>query len=149
MKYISVMLSIKFTSHSLRISYAPPEGSVTIDTSTLVSLELIQNMENPKSKQCLFGLLNLTQTPMGARILRTNILQPSTDIGKIELRLDAVAELCTKQEVLFAIRQSMFPKWLLLILTSVDLKDFVDAEKILTDVCTAYVRTDISNILSS
>jgi DNA mismatch repair protein MSH4 len=107
MTYISVMLSIKFPTHSLRISYAPPEGSVTIDMSTLVSLELIQNMENPKSKQCLFGLLNLTQTPMGARILRTHILQPSTDIQKIQLRLDAVAELCTKQEVLFSVRQSM------------------------------------------
>jgi DNA mismatch repair protein MSH4 len=76
-----------------------------IDPSTIASLELIQNIENPKSRQCLFGFLNQTLTPMGARYLRTNILQPSTDLTKITLRLNAVAELSTLQDVLFILRQ--------------------------------------------
>jgi DNA mismatch repair protein MSH4 len=77
-----------------------------IDVSTINSLELIQNIENHKSKQCLFGLLNSTLTPMGARYLRTSILQPSTDVTKISYRHEAVAELSSNQEMLFSIRQS-------------------------------------------
>lgn len=78
-----------------------------IDMSTISSMELLQNIENPKSKQCLFGLLNDTLTPMGARYLRTNILQPSTDVDKISGRLNAVAEILAKPEVLFFLRQGL------------------------------------------
>ena len=105
MKYVDISLGTRFPLHSLRICYSPSEGSVMIDVSTIKSLELMQNLENHKSKQCLFGLLNSTLTPMGARYLRTNILQPSTDVSKITLRFNAVAELVTKQEMLFSIRK--------------------------------------------
>jgi DNA mismatch repair protein MSH4 len=76
-----------------------------IDVSTISSLELIQNLQNPKSKHCLYGLLNETITPMGARMLRSNILQPSTDADTIQARYDAVEELTTKEEMFFATRQ--------------------------------------------
>jgi DNA mismatch repair protein MSH4 len=79
-----------------------------IDVSTITSLELIQNIENPQSKQCLFGLLNNTLTPMGARYLRTNLLQPSTNSSKISSRLKAVAELAENQDVLFSLRQCKY-----------------------------------------
>jgi DNA mismatch repair protein MSH4 len=83
-----------------------------IDVSTTYSLELIQNIENAKSKQCLFGLLNESQTPMGARYLRTNILQPSTDASKINARLDAVEELSSKEDMFWATRQGLSNIWL-------------------------------------
>lgn len=98
-------MGVGFSFHSLRVSYSPSEGSVVIDPSTIRSLELIQNVENHKSKQCLFGLLNQTLTPMGARQLRTFILQPSTDPTKINARLNAVEELTAKAHVLKAARQ--------------------------------------------
>lgn len=41
-------------------------GSMLIDFSTVHSLELIQNFTNPKSMDSLFGLLNNTNTAMGA-----------------------------------------------------------------------------------
>lgn len=108
-----------------------------IDISTIRALELIQNLENPKSRDCLFGLLNSTQTPMGARLLRSNVLQPLTDIDTLNTRYDALEELSTKEEMFFATRQGnaaeFYSFWKLLIgLTA--LKAFLDVDKILTEV---------------
>jgi DNA mismatch repair protein MSH4 len=75
-----------------------------IDVSTIYSLELVQNLQNPLSKHCLYGLLNETLTPMGARLLRSNILQPLTDPDTLNTRYDAVEELSTKEEMFFATR---------------------------------------------
>jgi DNA mismatch repair protein MSH4 len=91
--------------HSLRLRYQPSENSMMIDMPTIHSLELIQNLQNPKSKLCLFGLLNETLTPMGSRMLRSNILQPSTQIEHtLGPRLDALEELTTKEDMFFEIR---------------------------------------------
>jgi DNA mismatch repair protein MSH4 len=76
-----------------------------IDLSTVNSLELIQNIQNTKSKDCLFGLLNETLTPMGSRLLRSNILQPLTEENKIRERYDALEELSTKEEMFYLVRQ--------------------------------------------
>ena len=105
MKFIELGLSQTFAYHSLRIKYEPSEGSMMIDLSTVVSLELIQNLEHSNSKGCLFGLLNETLTPMGSRLLRSNILQPSTEIQHLNDRYDALEELSTKEELFYAVRQ--------------------------------------------
>ena len=76
-----------------------------IDVATIRSLELIQNLQNPKSRDCLFGLVNETSTQMGARLLRSNILQPLTDPANLSLRYDAVEELATKEEMFFATKE--------------------------------------------
>ena len=76
-----------------------------IDLSTIRSLELIQNLQNVKSKDCLYGLLNQTLTPMGARVLRSNLLQPSVNREELESRYDALSELERKEDVFFAVRQ--------------------------------------------
>jgi DNA mismatch repair protein MSH4 len=76
-----------------------------IDLSTIQSLELIQNIQNAKSRDCLFGLMNETLTPMGTRLLRSNILQPSTLGSVLTLRYDALGELTLKEDMFFAIRQ--------------------------------------------
>ncbi|KAF8065536.1 wdr82 [Scenedesmus sp. PABB004] len=41
----------------------------------------------------LLGFLSHTATACGARLLRTNLLQPLTDVATLELRLDSVQEL--------------------------------------------------------
>lgn len=79
-----------------------------IDLSTIRSLELIQNLQDAKSKDCLFGLLNETLTPMGSRLLRSNLLQPSTEVEAIKKRYDAVEELTTKEDMFHTVRQGMF-----------------------------------------
>jgi len=78
-----------------------------IDVSAIRSLELIQNLRDSKSKDCLFGLLNQTQTPMGSRLLRSNVLQPLTSEETLNLRYDALEELTTKEEMFFGVRTGM------------------------------------------
>ena len=81
-----------------------------IDLSTMRSLELIQNSQNARSKDCLYGLLNQTLTPMGSRLLKSNVLQPSTDRNVLEKRWDALHELTNKEDVFFAVRQGILPR---------------------------------------
>ena len=109
-----------FAFHSLRIRYEPSQGSMTLDLATIVSLELIQNLQNVKSRDSLYGVLNQTLTPMGARLLRTNILQPSVDRIKLTALYNAVEDLSTKEDMFVSVRQS--------------LKGFIDADKVLTSV---------------
>lgn len=78
-----------------------------IDLSTIASLELVQNLQNAKSKHCLYGSLDQTLTRMGARLLKNNILQPSTDRAKIEQRWAAVSELSSKEELFFPVREGL------------------------------------------
>ncbi|KAJ0120584.1 MutS domain V [Diaporthe amygdali] len=119
MKYLELEFSMTISSHSLRIKYQPSEESMMISLPTIQSLELIQNLQDPSSKACLFGLLNETKTPMGKRMLRSNVLQPSTQTeGVLTPRYDAVEELCTKEDMFFQVRNA--------------LKVFGDVEKLLT-----------------
>ncbi|RYP62431.1 hypothetical protein DL769_007303 [Monosporascus sp. CRB-8-3] len=94
-------------------------GNFYATCSFAASLELIQNLHNAKSKECLFGLLNETVTPMGSRMLRTNILQPSCQVENTLLpRYDALDELTMKEDMFFGVRKA--------------LKNFTDVEKLLT-----------------
>ncbi|THC97133.1 hypothetical protein EYZ11_003396 [Aspergillus tanneri] len=99
LKYVEVELNKTFTARSHRIRFGPSQGSMLVDLSTIVSIELVQNLYSRKSKNSLFGLLNETLTPMGARLLRANILQPSTEESKLLARYDAVDDLSTKEEI--------------------------------------------------
>ncbi|RDA88741.1 hypothetical protein CP532_4017 [Ophiocordyceps camponoti-leonardi (nom. inval.)] len=119
MKYLDHQFSISFAPHSLRVRYQPSEDTMMIDISAIQSLEIMQNLHNPKSKDCLYGLLNHTSTPMGARMLRSNILQPPTPRDTfIAPRYDALEELTTSEEMFREVRTA--------------LKHFHDVERLLT-----------------
>jgi DNA mismatch repair protein MSH4 len=108
MKYIEQGFTITFAPHSLRIRYQPSEDTMMIDVSAFQSLEIMQNSRNPKSKDCLFGLLNHTTTPMGTRMLRSNIIQPPTrHDGFIIPRYEALEELTTNEEMFLEIRKGI------------------------------------------
>ena len=111
MKYIELGLGKTFAPQTLRIRFEPSEGSMMIDLSTIASLELVQNLQDAKSRNSLFGLLNETQTKMGARILRGDVLQPSTDSEKIGQRYEALGELVGKEEMFFAVRTGLLLPW--------------------------------------
>lgn len=136
MKYIEQKFTITFTPHSLRIRYQPSEDTMMIDISAIQSLEIMQNQRKPKSRDCLFGLLNHTVTPMGSRTLRSNILQPPTRHDSfIYPRYEALEELTANEEMFREIRKGileglssqsvMRSPWLAL-------KLFQDVEKLLT-----------------
>lgn len=104
-QYIENTLNATFAPNSLRIQYQPSADTMMIDISVFKSLEIMQNLQNSKSKDCLFGLLNNTLTPMGARVLRSNILQPSTRADEILMpRYDAVGELAINEDMYREIR---------------------------------------------
>jgi DNA mismatch repair protein MSH4 len=137
-KYIDLSLSLTFAFHSLRIKYQPSEGTMMIDISTIQSLELIQNVRNAKSKDCLFGVLNKTLTPMGSRMLRSFILQPSTQAYVLGERYDALEELSVKEDVFLQTRQGTCgsnPFAARADMSVIALKSFQDIEKLLTSVC--------------
>lgn len=106
MKFIERQFSISVASNSLRIKYQPSEETMMIDISAIQSLEIMQNLQKPKSKQSLFGLLNSTLTPMGARMLRSNVLQPPTRQDNIIVRrYDALEELTTDEAMFRDVRK--------------------------------------------
>ena len=107
LKYIELSLLYSFPPNSLRITYQPADGAMMVDLSTTHALELIQNLQNTKSKDCLYGLLNQTQTAMGARVLKSNVLQPLKSAAYLTKRYDALEELTTREDVYYAVRQGM------------------------------------------
>jgi DNA mismatch repair protein MSH4 len=134
MKYLELECQYRIVPHSLRIRYQPSEDTMMIDVSAIQSLELIQNLRNSKSQDCLYGLLNRTRTPMGARMLRNNILQPPTLADAfMTTRYDAVEELTTNEDMFIGARDA--------------LKGFMDIEKLLTNVSTMETTGATLNIL--
>lgn len=104
MKFAEQNFYVNFTPHSLRLRYQPPEDTMMIDISAFKSLEIFQNMQSAKSKDTLLGLLNHTLTPMGHRLLRTSVLQPSTQRDFILARSECVQELTGNEEMFREIR---------------------------------------------
>ncbi|KIW01326.1 uncharacterized protein PV09_07101 [Verruconis gallopava] len=135
LKFIELHLGKTFQHHSLRVKYEPSEGTMMIDSATICAMELIQNLQDTRSDLCLYGLLNQTFTPMGARLLRSNILQPSCNVETITKRYDAVEELSTKEDMFYAVRQA--------------LKPFLDAEKLLTSLIVLDVRDPLAVVEDS
>lgn len=98
--YTELFYNISFPPNSIRFKCTSSDGAMMIDVSSVRALELIQNLQQAKSKDCLLGHLNHTQTPMGARMLRSSILQPLVDLSVLSSRHDALDEL-TSNEILF------------------------------------------------
>ncbi|KZS90242.1 hypothetical protein SISNIDRAFT_551573 [Sistotremastrum niveocremeum HHB9708] len=92
-KYAENKLNTRYSFRSLKIKYAPVDGTMLIDSETARNLELVANITHRKSTHTLLGILNKTFTPMGTRLLRMNLLAPHSSHSHIEERLDAVDEL--------------------------------------------------------
>ena len=92
-----------------------------IDYLSVRNLELVQNLQNPKSPQSLYGVLDHCHTPMGKRLLRANILQPSAgssiesyvdlDLNTLEARLDAVQEMTQTEDLYHGVGQGILPSY--------------------------------------
>ncbi|ORY84089.1 muts domain V-domain-containing protein, partial [Leucosporidium creatinivorum] len=136
-KYLETSYSLIFPPRSLRIEYAPLDGTCMIDTETVKNLEVVANLLNPKSKQSLLGLMNKCYTPMATRLLRTNLLSPLTEVTTIDTRLDAVEELITSEERLTSIRKALEP-----------LKS-LDADKLIGQLITPLSTTKLSTSLNT
>lgn len=106
--YVNENHSVEFCEKSLNIQYHVGDGLMTIDSGTAKNLELVSNIRGPsKTQMTLFSSIKHTQTHMGTRLLRSNLLQPLADQKSIELRLDAVDELLASTSELFSLKSSL------------------------------------------
>ncbi len=68
-----------------------------LDEITLRNLEIIESLFKKGKEGTLFGVLNSTKTPMGARLLKKHLIMPLLNIDIINKRLDGVEELLEKE----------------------------------------------------
>lgn len=87
-------------NHINRIICEKNDSYLYIDPATMRNLELIETIREQKKKGSLLGLLDKTKTNMGARLLRTWILQPLREPEQINQRLEAQEELMN-ESILF------------------------------------------------
>jgi DNA mismatch repair protein MutS len=68
---------------------------MSLDAVTRRNLELTRTLREGRTEGSLLSVLDLTETAMGARLLRRWIHQPLLDVARINARLDAIQELVT------------------------------------------------------
>lgn len=66
---------------------------MTVDAASLRNLEIVETMRDKNKRGSLFGVLDQTETSMGARTLKKWLLTPLMNLGQITDRLNAVEEL--------------------------------------------------------
>jgi DNA mismatch repair protein MutS len=79
--------------HLTRLERYAGEGRMFLDRQTQASLELTETLRSGDRKGTLLWVLDRTQTPMGARLLREWVTSPLVRVEDIRARLDAVREL--------------------------------------------------------
>jgi DNA mismatch repair protein MutS len=78
---------------------------MTLDTATRRNLELTQTIRGRKAEGSLLGVLDLTVTSMGGRLLHRWLNQPLLDVEALNRRLDAVEALHERGEMRAELRE--------------------------------------------
>ena len=95
-------------SHLAHPSIERPGSVMPIDDMTRRNLELVESMRGDATGSgTLLSVLDRTQTPMGARLLRARLLAPLTSLDSINSRLAAVDALVTHATALGALRDAV------------------------------------------
>jgi len=94
--------------HLTRISFYQRSDYLTLDYTTLRHLEILepQHHDAPRNA-CLYGALNRTATPMGARLLRQWLSQPLAAVESIRRRQEAVQQFLENTFGLDSFRQQL------------------------------------------
>ncbi len=82
-----------------------PGDYVLLDVATQTNLELVQARGDRDTS--LLGVLDRCATPMGARKLRTWILQPLRDLNELGCRQQMIADLLQEPDLLSSIRAEL------------------------------------------
>ena len=80
-------------NHLKAIEVVTTDQRMVLDRSTLTNLDIFDSGSKADGGRSLFDVINETKTPMGARLLRSWLLNPLTDIKAIQQRHDLV-EAC-------------------------------------------------------
>jgi DNA mismatch repair protein MutS len=82
--------------HIRRIQRYEQDEHIALDAETKRNLELVRPMQED-AEGALIDMLDTTQTPMGARLLRSWLVRPLRDVDAIQARQDAVAHWVNAQ----------------------------------------------------
>ncbi len=93
--------------HLARPTMERPGGVMPLDEMTRRNLELVESLRGGDGGGTLISVLDRTQTPMGARLLRQWVLAPLTDPAAINARLDAVEALVSGSIARTALRSAL------------------------------------------
>ncbi len=89
--------------HVRRVSIRQADDALVLDAGTLRHLQLLPGPDVPRDAS-LLGVLDVTKTPMGARVMRNWIARPLARSAEINRRLDAVREFVEDRAQLAALR---------------------------------------------
>ncbi|NOS69816.1 MAG: DNA mismatch repair protein MutS [Verrucomicrobia bacterium] len=94
--------------HLTRLSFYQRTDFLALDYTTLRHLEILepQHRDAPRNA-CLYGALNKTATPMGARLLRNWLSQPLAAIEPIRQRQETVATFIDNTQSLDTFRAQL------------------------------------------
>jgi DNA mismatch repair protein MutS len=94
--------------HLTRISFYQRSDFLALDYTTLRHLEILEPQHHDALRNAsLYGALNKTVTPMGARLLRNWLSQPLAKVEAIRQRQDAVQTFVENSSGLDAFRQQL------------------------------------------
>jgi DNA mismatch repair protein MutS len=80
-------------SHLKTIELVATDQRMVLDKATLSNLDIFESGSKAEKGKSLFDVMNETKTPMGARLLRSWLLNPLTDQQAIQNR-HALVEIC-------------------------------------------------------
>ena len=101
--YVHEVLRHK-VSHIRSMQLCVADDYLLLDENTRLNLDLYPQRGKPM-ESTLLGVLNRTQTPMGARTLRTWIVRPLRRLEAIVARQDSVAFFCRERILLNTLRE--------------------------------------------
>lgn len=107
-------------SHVSKLRAIDLSNGLTLDTTSMRNLEILQNLRDGSKRGTLFSVLDFTRTAMGMRLLRRWLSNPLQDVVEINRRLDSVEELVKN----FAFRSKLRDAF----------KEIHDFERILTKI---------------
>ncbi len=95
-------------SHLTRLTFYQASDYLVLDGTTLRHLEILEPLHRDAPKPgSLFGALNRTTTPMGARRLRDWLSQPLAEVGAIRERQESVQAWIDQPVALEAFRNQL------------------------------------------
>ena len=95
--------------HLAKVNYYASDRFMALDPQTKRNLELVASMHSGRQEGSLVGILDFTQTPMGARLLRKWLLRPLRDVNQINKRGDAVEAFVTSDFLRGRLREALKP----------------------------------------
>ena len=99
---------------------------MVLDAATIRNLELVAPLRSGNKQTTLLGVLDVTVTSMGARLLRNWIKQPLINLNNVKARQSGVKELNAKRHILDELRMV--------------LKDIPDMERLIGRVDSGYAN---------